>query len=35
VLLYSRTYFEMRPHTPASAYRVSVYSADWTKQGGL
>ena len=35
VLLYSRTYFEMRPHTPASAYRVSVHSADWTKQGGL
>ena len=25
----------MRPHTPAAAYRVSVYSADWTKQGGL
>jgi hypothetical protein len=35
VLLYSRTYFEMRPHTPVSTYRVSVYSADWTKQGGL
>ena len=35
VLLYGRTYFEMRPNTPASAYRVSVYSADWTKQGGL
>jgi hypothetical protein len=35
VLLYNRTYFEMRPHKPAAAYRVSVYSADWTKQGGL
>jgi hypothetical protein len=35
VLLYGRTYFEWRPHTPASAYRVTVYSADWTKQGGL
>jgi hypothetical protein len=35
VLLYNRTYFEWRPHTPASTYRVTVYSADWTKQGGL
>jgi hypothetical protein len=35
VLLYGRTYFEWRPHTPAATYRVSVYSADWTKQGGL
>lgn len=35
VLLYGRTYFEWRPKTPASAYRVTVYSADWTKQGGL
>lgn len=35
VLLYSRTYFEVRPHTPAPTYRVSVYSADWTKMGGL
>jgi hypothetical protein len=35
VLLYNRTYFEVRPRTPAPAYRVSVYSADWTKQGGL
>jgi hypothetical protein len=35
VLLYGRTYFEVRPHTPAPTYRVSVYSADWTKMGGL
>jgi hypothetical protein len=35
VPLYNRTYFEVRPHTPAPTYRVSVYSADWTKQGGL
>jgi hypothetical protein len=35
VPLYNRTYFEVRPNTPAPAYRVSVYSADWTKMGGL
>jgi hypothetical protein len=35
VLLWGRTYFEVRPQTPAPAYRVTVYSADWTKSGGL
>lgn len=35
VPLYNRTYFEVRPRTPAPAYRVTVYSADWTKMGGL
>lgn len=35
VLLWNRTYFEVRPQTPAPTYRVTVYSADWTKMGGL
>jgi hypothetical protein len=35
VLLWGRTYFEVRPQTPAPAYRVTVYSADWSRTGGL
>ncbi|HKZ08918.1 MAG TPA: hypothetical protein VJU81_25845 [Methylomirabilota bacterium] len=35
VLLWNRTYFEVRPQRPASTYRVTVHSADWTKMGGL
>lgn len=35
VPLYNRAYFEVRPNTPGPAYRVTVYSADWGKMGGL
>jgi hypothetical protein len=35
VPLYNRAYFEIRPQTPAPAYRVTVYSADWGKTGGM
>jgi hypothetical protein len=35
VPLYNRAYFEVRPQVPAPAYRVTVYSADWGKMGGL
>lgn len=35
VPLYNRSYFEVRPRVPAPAYRVTVYSADWGKMGGL
>jgi hypothetical protein len=35
VPLYNRAYFEVHPRTPAPAYRVSVYSADWGKTGGM
>ena len=35
VPLYNRSYFEVRPLVPAPTYRVTVYSADWGKMGGL
>ena len=35
VPLYNRSYFEVRPRVPAPSYRVTVYSADWGKMGGL
>ena len=35
VPLYNRAYFEVRPGTVGPAYRVTVYSADWGKMGGL
>lgn len=35
VPLYNRAYFEVRPGTVGPVYRVTVYSADWGKMGGL
>jgi hypothetical protein len=31
VLLYNRSYYEVRPRTTGPKYRVNVYSADWTR----
>jgi hypothetical protein len=33
--LFNRAYFEMRPKTPGASYRVSIYSADWHRTGGI
>ena len=32
--LFNRAYYEARPKTPGASYRVSIYSADWTRLGG-
>ena len=32
--IFNRTYFEMRPKTPGSSYRVSIHSGDWTRAVG-
>ena len=33
--LFNRAYYEARPKTPGASYRVSIYSADWTRIGGV
>lgn len=33
--LYNRAYYEVRPKTPGASYRVSIYSADWHRTGGI
>ena len=32
--LFNRAYYEVRPKTAGVSYRVSIYSADWTRLGG-
>ncbi len=33
--LFNRAYYEARPKTPGASYRVSIYSADWHRIGGV
>jgi hypothetical protein len=33
--LFGRGYFESRPKTPGASYRVTIYSADWARIGGV
>jgi hypothetical protein len=34
VPIFNRAYFEVRPKTPGTGYRVSIHSGDWTRNVG-